>query len=77
VSVQNNSFSPADIQIAKGSTVTWTWSQGATDHNVTFTDGTHSPDMSSGTYTKTFSTAGTFSYQCTLHGGMNGTITVQ
>ena len=29
-----------------------------------------------GVYTHTFATAGTFPYECTIHGGMNGTITV-
>ena len=43
----------------------------------TFVDGTHSADIKSGTFTRTFTTAGTFTYTCTLHAGMNGTVTVQ
>jgi len=77
VSVQNNSFSPADIQVAPGATVTWTWVQDASDHNVTFSDGVASTSKSSGTYTRTFNSVGTFPYSCTLHPGMNGTVTVK
>jgi len=28
-------------------------------------------------YSRTFNTAGTFSYTCTLHGGMNGSVLVK
>jgi plastocyanin len=77
VTVGNNQFSPADIQVAPGTTVTWTWSPDASDHNVTFNDGNASPTRSSGTYTRTFASGGTFPYSCTLHPGMNGTVTVK
>jgi len=77
VTVADNTFTPSSIQVAPGTTVTWTWASGASSHNVTFTDGTRSADRSSGTFTRTFSTAGTFSYTCTLHGGMNGSVLVK
>ena len=78
VTVGNNFFNPGDIAAATGTTVTWTWASGATDHNVTFDDGIHSPTQSSGTYTRTFTAAGTFPYHCTIHGAavMHGTVTV-
>jgi plastocyanin len=78
VSVSNNSFSPATMTVAPGTTVTWQWAAGAVDHNVTFDDGDHSPTQSSGTFARTFSSAGTFPYHCTIHQslGMTGTITV-
>ncbi|HEU4564184.1 MAG TPA: plastocyanin/azurin family copper-binding protein [Gemmatimonadaceae bacterium] len=78
VTVANNSFSPSRITVAKGTTVTWQWSAGAVTHNVTFDDGAKSASMSSGSYTRTFTTAGSFPYHCTIHGpAMSGTVTVQ
>ena len=77
VTVGDNLFSPADIQVSPGTTVTWTWAQNASTHNVTFNDGAASGDKTSGTYTRTFSSGGTFPYSCTLHPGMSGTVTVK
>jgi plastocyanin len=77
VSVQDNTFVPASSTIAEGGQVTWTWA-GAVDHNVTFATGPNSGDQTSGTFSRTFSTAGSFPYQCTIHGSsMSGTVTVQ
>ena len=78
VTVSNNLFQPADIQVAVGTTVTWTWSDASVTHNVTFADGSGSGDKPAGsTFQKTFSTAGTFTYKCTIHAGMNGSVLVQ
>lgn len=76
VRVQNNSFSPGTRTVTAGTTVTFRWSASANTHNVTFNDGPASPDQSSGTFTRNFAAAGSFPYQCTIHSGMNGTITV-
>jgi plastocyanin len=76
VTISDNQFTPAAILVPVGTTVTWTWAQNASTHNVTFPDGTGSGDHSSGTFQRTFPSAGTFSYLCTLH-GMAGTVTVQ
>jgi plastocyanin len=78
VIVSNDKFTPPSLQVAAGTTVTWTWESGGTSHNVTFDDGAHSPTQGGGTYTRTFSTAGTYAYHCTIHGTiMSGNITVQ
>ena len=78
VSVGNNLFSPANIQVAVGTTVTWTWDASAITHNVTFADGAGSGDKgANATFTRTFSAAGTFQYQCTLHPGMAGSVLVK
>jgi len=78
VSVSDNFFSPINAQVAIGSTVTWTWSSGASAHNVTFGDGSTSGDKGGGaTFSRTFNAAGTFSYHCTLHPGMDGSVIVQ
>jgi len=76
VRVSNNSFSPATRSVATGTTLTFRWSASAATHNVTFNDGPASANQSSGTFQRTFNTAGSFPYQCTLHSGMTGTITV-
>jgi len=77
ITVRNNFFDPAATTVGVGSSVTWTWAQGATDHNVTFNDGTTSPTQATGGYVRLFAAAGTFPYRCTIHPGMNGTVTVR
>ena len=76
ITVGNNYFQPASTTVAAGTTVTWTWA-GGVSHNVTFDDGVASRTQSSGTYTRTFNTPGTYQYHCTIHGTMmSGSITV-
>lgn len=76
IAVGDNFFNPNATTVAVGTTVTWSRSTGTT-HNVTFGDGPSSGDKSGGTYSRTFNTAGTFSYRCTIHSGMAGTIVVK
>ena len=70
-------FSPASVTIAVGGTVTWQW-QGGVFHDVSSTDFA-SDLMKAGSFSHTFSAAGTYSYECTVHkaSGMRGTVTVQ
>jgi len=77
VEVNNDTFSPANIKVAPNTTVTWTWGAGAVTHNVTFADGTSGDYGEGHVFTKLFSTAGTFNYHCTIHGGMAGSVLVQ
>jgi plastocyanin len=78
VSVQDNTFKPGVIKVKSGDTVTFT-NDGGVPHTVTATDGA---DFDSGTLApgKTFSFVaaghGAISYVCTIHPGMQGTITV-
>lgn len=76
INVRDNSFAPSATTVAVGTTVTWTW-VGTESHNVTFSGGPASNNMTSGTYQRTFGSAGTFNYSCTNHAGMNGSVTVQ
>jgi plastocyanin len=78
VTVTDNVFTPSSVSGARNGTVTWTWSNSGygVPHNVTFDGGGSSGDKTDGTYERTFTTAGTFTYRCTNHTGMNGTITV-
>ena len=87
ISVSNNAYSPATKTIAVGTTVQWSWNsctgdvysgQSCTSHSVTFDDGQTSPTQDQGTYSRMFTTAGTYTYHCAIHGAaMAGTITVQ
>jgi len=71
--VKNDFYDPASFSVPAGTTVTWAWAAGP--HTVTFSD-VDSGIKSSGTFQKTFPTAGTFPYHCTVHAGMTGSITV-
>lgn len=77
VSVQDDQFVRSTVSVLVGGTVTWNW-QGGNQHNVTFSGGgPASATQTAGTFNRTFATAGTFSYNCTVHGqSMSGTITV-
>jgi len=77
----NNSFNPTSITVAPGASITWNNPTGVT-HNVTFDAVTGAPanstNFSSGTFTATFATAGTYPYHCTIHGlSMSGTVVVR
>jgi plastocyanin len=79
VSIQNNLYSPSTTNITAGQTVRWTWNSGGTQHNVTFDAGPpNSPTQGSGTFDRTFATAGTYPYHCTIHGAavMSGSVVV-
>jgi plastocyanin len=79
-----NRFEPANVTIAAGTTVNWTWIGGI--HDVTsagtpgFT-GSGTPVTAPHSFSQTFTTPGTYVFYCTVHGtpssGMRGTIVVQ
>lgn len=74
----NNTFTPKDVAIAKGGTVTWTFS--AVTHNVDFQGASGAPggigNTSNTSIARTFNNSGSFGYVCTLHSGMTGTVLV-
>jgi len=78
VTVSNNVFNPSALQVPLNSTVTWVWSSGGVEHNVTFGGGLNSQTQGSGTYSRTFQAAGSFPYACTIHSaeGMSGVVNV-
>jgi plastocyanin len=77
VSMKNIQFSPKSLTLKVGQTVTWT-NDDSVDHNVTASDGTFkSSNFGHGATFKWKATkAGTFKYTCTIHPGMDGTLTV-
>ena len=74
----NSTFVPDSVRIAKDGTVTWNF--GSLDHNVVFNNVTGKPaDIGTtvnASVTRTFNTAGTFPYRCTIHAGMDGKVVV-
>ncbi len=76
VSVIDNAFTPKQLTVPVGQNVSWVWS-GTQPHDVVFNDGPSSEVQTNGQFDRSFPTAGTFSYICSLHSGMNGTIIVQ
>ncbi len=79
VNIIDNGFSPSSNSATAGQSVTWSWT-GNNPHNVTFDDPAigNSSTKTSGGFTRSFPTAGSFTYFCTVHGRsiMSGTVTV-
>ena len=81
ISVSNNVFNPTPDTAAAADTVVFTWVNASNSHNVTWLTGpgtlpANSSTMTTGTY-KAKLAAGTYTYHCTIHSGMNGTIVAQ
>lgn len=79
VVIQNFAFSPSNLTVKAGTTVTWI-NQDSTTHTITSDNGAFqsSEDLNQGSnYTFTFSKAGTYPYHCSIHPNMKGTIVVQ
>ena len=90
VVITNNEFTPATLSTTVGATVTWTWNscsgvggygggETCVSHSVTFDQGTsNSVTQGSGTFSRTFTVAGTYPYHCAVHGAaMSGQVVVQ
>lgn len=78
VSMYAMAFSPANITIAKNTTITWQNNDGVAHTSTSDTGAWDTGNIGAGqSKTTTFSTAGTFSYHCSYHSMMTGTITVQ
>jgi len=76
--MQNTAFVPPSITVAVNTVIKWT-NKDNMDHNVTSNTGLFSSGTigSAGTFTHQFTAAGLYPYNCTIHSGMNGTVTVQ
>ena len=77
VLVKSVAFNPSELRTTVGKPVTWKFDDGGLQHTVTADDNSFdSGRMSSGTYSRTFSAAGTINYHCQVHSRMHGTIIV-
>ena len=78
VAIYNYKFDPAVLTVPEGTTVVWT-NKDEVPHTVTSTDKRFTSSGAldtSDTYSYTFTTAGTYSYFCTLHPFMTGKVVV-
>ncbi|MFC4124811.1 cupredoxin domain-containing protein [Nocardia rhizosphaerae] len=80
ISVSDMTYSPAEITIKAGETVTWKFDDRA-PHNVQGIGdkamGINSPIITKGEWSYTFTQPGTYRYLCSLHPDMRGTVTVE
>ena len=90
VTIANSAFTPSTMNVSAGATVTWTWDtcsdpgyggNTCVAHDVVFDDGSNatSGTLDHGSWSRTFATAGTFNYHCSIHGAavMSGTVVVK
>jgi len=83
VTVRSLAFGPQSLEVAAGTTVTWT-NQDSVAHTTT-SGRPGSPDAkwnsplpaSGGSFSFTFAQAGTYQYFCSIHTSMSGTVTVR
>lgn len=78
--IENLTFSPNNISVKAGMTVSWT-NLDSVSHTVTAdtpsADAPASGTLSKGdSYSFKFTKAGAYKYHCNFHGGMTGTVTV-
>jgi plastocyanin len=78
VTLSNFAFSPATLTVKVGTTVTWTNKDTATHTVVSDTGVFGSGNLATNaSFSYTFSTAGTFTYHCSIHPNMKATVIVQ
>jgi plastocyanin len=77
-SLGNRAFNPDELDVAVGTTVTWTntdvISHTSTSNAAGWDSGTVAPG---GRFSFAFKSAGTFPYHCAIHPGMVGTVVVR
>ncbi len=78
VSMPGNAFSPFNVTIRVGEAIRWEFP--SNEHDVVFVPMTGSPAnipvTRNANVSRTFSTAGVFPYDCRVHPGMSGQVTV-
>jgi plastocyanin len=76
VTVEDFDFNPSSTTIKVNDQVTWTWA-GSAPHTATSSGGLwNSPDQTSGSFSHTFTSAGSFPYFCVVHPFMTASVTV-
>ena len=89
ISIADYAFSPESVTIASGKTVEWS-NNGPSTHTVTsnssaWSSATLAPPSGmdpyggptgGGTFSYTFTSAGTYVYHCSIHAGMTGVVVV-
>jgi len=74
----NRAFMPDDLEIAAGTTVTWTNTDSVAHTSTSNASGWDSGIIAPGRqFSFTYQTPGTFPYHCAIHPGMVGTVVVR
>jgi YVTN family beta-propeller protein len=78
VSIVNFTFTPAEITIAPGESVTWTNDDGA-PHGLEYHDGEKGTDLllPGASFSRQFDRPGTYDYNCSVHPYMTGRVLVR
>jgi amicyanin len=80
VMIEQYAYTPAALTVAQGDTVTWT-NHDSVQHDVRVTSGPttfQSPMLAQGqSWSHTFTVAGSYSYICSVHPDMRGSVTVR
>jgi plastocyanin len=78
VSIANFAFTPAEMAIAPGESVTWTNDDGA-PHGLAFHDGAPGTDLllPGTSFSRRFDRPGTYDYHCAIHPYMTGRVVVR
>jgi len=79
VGIADYKFTPSELKVSRGTTVTWINKEKRTSHSVLFLDpgATESDRLFPGeSYSRTFDKAGSYSYRCGPHEEMQGKIEV-
>lgn len=78
VSIVDFAFSPEEITIAPGESVTWTNDDGA-PHGLEYRDGAPgvNPLLPGSAFTRRFDKPGTYEYNCSVHPYMTGRVVVR
>jgi plastocyanin len=81
INIKNMIFTPSQISVQKGGTVTWTNNDNTTHtvvDDLNNVGGPNSGDIAPGSsYSFTFTKAGSYQYHCRIHPSMRGTIVVK
>jgi plastocyanin len=78
VSIVNFTFTPGEITIAPGETVTWTNDDGA-PHGLEYNDGAKGVDplLPGSSFSRRFDRPGSYEYNCSVHPYMTGRVVVR
>ena len=77
VTIKGIAFNPKEVHAKPGEALIWNWNDNGLEHTVTADDKSFdSGRKSSGSYSQTFTKAGTIAYHCEVHRQMHGTIVV-
>jgi len=78
VSIANFTFTPAEITIALGESVTWTNDDGA-PHGLEYADGAQGTNLllPGASFSRQFDRPGTYDYNCSVHPYMTGRVVVR